>query len=278
MSAADFAPSLSIILKEEGGNDDDPRDHGGRTSRGITQREWDVFRESHPDRPSDVWQAPQTDIEEIYRRQYWNPYCDQLPAGVDLEFFNASVNSGRQQAVRELQRALGVQVDGMMGMITLNAVNECKDIPGLVRDLAEKRRAFYQALAQYPIYGKGWMSRTNRVEMTALMMAKGSASAAVATHPDVDTVPLQPEITISAKATPTDTAKPPLSQQTASVSTAASSVLSGLSDQLQTVSSAIQPLSETFQYVKYICIGIAVICAGLAIYAVIHNNRIKEAV
>jgi lysozyme family protein len=57
-----FATCVALVLRDEGGNDDDPRDPGGRTSRGIAQREWDVWRASHPGLPSDVWQAPQDQI------------------------------------------------------------------------------------------------------------------------------------------------------------------------------------------------------------------------
>ena len=274
MTATNWDSCLAIILKEEGGNDDDPRDHGGRTSRGIIQREWDNYRRSHPDRPADVWQAPQADVEEIYKTQYWDPYCDKLPPGADLCFFNASVNSGRQQAVKELQRALGVNADGMMGMITFQAVADCQDLVGLVHAMSERRRAFYQSLRQFSIYGKGWMARTQRVEVSASLMAKNAAPS----HPEIDTIPTHPEITVSAKANPSDTAKPPMSMQTATVSTTASAIGGSVSDQLQQASTAIQPLSEVFTWAKYICIGITVICAGFAIYAVIHNRKVQETV
>ena len=73
-------------------DDDDPRDPGGRTSRGITQNEWNNWRASHPGLPADVWQAPQEQVEAIYRLNYWNALaCDQLPAG----------NQGQGDAGRE---------------------------------------------------------------------------------------------------------------------------------------------------------------------------------
>ena len=54
-----FPACIPLTLAWEGGNDDDPNDPGGRTSRGIIQREWDVWRQTHAGLPSDVWQAPQ---------------------------------------------------------------------------------------------------------------------------------------------------------------------------------------------------------------------------
>lgn len=268
-----FQKCLAIILKEEGGNDDDPRDHGGRTSRGITQREYDAWRETHPGLPADVWQAPQGTVADIYKTQYFDPYCNKLPAGVDLCFFNASVNSGRTQAVKELQRALGVNVDGMIGIITMKAVNEA-DKETLIHAMSDRRRAFYKSLRQFNIYGKGWMARTGRVEQAAIAMAQ----AAPARYPAIDTLPDQPKVTVSAKANPTDTAKPPLSIGTATTGTALSSITSGVSQQLQQASDAIQPLAETFQIAKWVCLGITVVCACLAIYAIVHKNRVEAAV
>src|SRR5215468_5279465 len=60
---SNFNKCLPLLLEHEGGNDDDPRDPGGRTSRGILQSEWDVWRLSHPGLPSDVFQAPQDQVE-----------------------------------------------------------------------------------------------------------------------------------------------------------------------------------------------------------------------
>ena len=268
MTASNFPACLAIILKEEGGNDDDPNDHGGRTSRGITQREYDVYRQSHADLPSDVWQAPQTAVDDIYKTQYWNPYCDNLPSGVDLVFFNASVNSGRLQAAKELQRALGIPADGMVGMVTMQAVDSCKDIPGLIHKDCDQRRAFYKALAQFPRYGKGWLARTDRVETAAIQMAPVAATDDPPANPD-------PTVTDSPKAIPSDASEATVSVTTASGGSGAATVGAAVTDQLQTLSTSIQPLSETFHWVKIGCLVIAVICAGLTIWAVIKHKQAK---
>jgi Glycosyl hydrolase 108 len=92
MAASSYGEALARLLVHEGGNDDDPRDPGGRTSRGILQREWDVWRRGHPGLPADVWRAPQNQVEAIYRQNYWNALrCDDLPAGVDYAVFDYGV-------------------------------------------------------------------------------------------------------------------------------------------------------------------------------------------
>ena len=63
---SNFKPSLAAVLKSEGGNDDDPQDHGGRTSRGVIQREYDAWRKEKGLFALDVWKAPDSDIAMIY--------------------------------------------------------------------------------------------------------------------------------------------------------------------------------------------------------------------
>lgn len=274
MAAIDFDPSLAIILREEGGNDDDPRDHGGRTSRGIIQREWDAYRTTHPDRPEDVWKAPQTDINAIYHDQYWEPYCDSMPPGVDLVFFNTCVNSGRQQAVKELQRALGIEADGMYGMETKAAIVKFDDTKALVGAMCDRRRAFYKALKQYSIYGKGWMARTDRVEKSALAMVAGSPHV-VNAHPHVDTIPEDSNVTVSAKAEPQEVSQTMVTPETGGTVTAGSGMLSGVVNELQ---SQLTPFADTLQWVKYALLLLTVIGIGYTIYTVIQRNKVKQAV
>src|SRR5215813_8546338 len=156
---------LSLILKEEGGNDDDPRDPGGRTSRGVTQERWNQYRkEGHSDRPSDVWKAPQKDIEAIYKKYYWDPQkCDDLPSGMDLMHFNTTVNSGPGRSVKELQRAVRVPADGKFGPQTLDACINCTSVPAVIEDLAHQRRNFYKSLKTFKTFGRGWLARTDRI-------------------------------------------------------------------------------------------------------------------
>ena len=270
MTASNFDQCLHYVLIEEGGNDDDPNDHGGRTSRGIIQREWDVYRQTHTDLPADVWQAPQEAINDIYHTQYWEPYCDTMPNGVDLVFFNAAVNSGRTQAIKELQRALGKPSDGMLGMITRQAIDSASDLPDLIHAMCEQRRAFYKQLAQFPRYGKGWMARTDRIEVAAAAMAPAARAI-----PDAIVQSDGTTETLSAKANPDDTNDPTVDVATASGGTGAATIGAGVSDQLQQLSTSITPLADTFKWVKLGCLVIAVVCAGLAIYAVIRNKQTK---
>ena len=155
-----FPKALAFVLRDdiEGGNDDDPQDPGGRTSRGIEQREWDAYCRLCGLPQSDVWKASQISIGEIYRKYYWQPYCQILPAGVDLSFFDEHVNTGLHEAAVILQRCLHVTVDGHIGVITMRALLE-EDPRSLINDYALERERVYREMRGFPRFGKGWLKR-----------------------------------------------------------------------------------------------------------------------
>lgn len=173
MVASNWKPSLAAVLKSEGGNDNDPDDHGGRTSRGITQREYDAWRRAKGQFILDVWRAPQDDIEMIYHDEYWEPYCDQMPIGLDYCLFNTRVLAGPHVGAVLLQRALGIIADGRIGPITRETA--MRAVPSVaVNNFAEVSRVFYRSLHQHRFI-RGWLNRVADVQHTALnMIQKGN--------------------------------------------------------------------------------------------------------
>jgi lysozyme family protein len=168
MVASNFQASLKLVLQSEGQNVDDPDDHGGRTSRGITQREYDAWRKERGLSLRDVWQASQGDIETIYHDEYWQPLCDSLPAGVDYIVFNNNVLDGPVRSTILLQRALGVAADGRVGPITRAAIASA-DPKALIAKLSSVSGDFYRSLHQ-PKFLKGWLNRVASVEKNATGM------------------------------------------------------------------------------------------------------------
>jgi lysozyme family protein len=178
-----FAACVKLVLVSEGGNDDDPRDPGGRTSRGITQREWDAWVKAHPGLPSDVFQAPQDQVLAIYKAKYWDVLsCDDLPAGIDYAVFDYGVLSGVGRAARILQGFVGAAVDGEIGPETIAATAKA-DPTTLINQICDERLAFLQSLPTFPTFGKGWTNRVESVRAASLAMAAVSGPS-VATAPD----------------------------------------------------------------------------------------------
>lgn len=174
MTASNFPASLRFVLVSEGGNDDDPLDHGGRTSRGITQREYDAWRTEKGLPILDVWQASQSDVTTIYHDEYWAPYCDLMPTGIDYIYFNNAVLDGPHRATVLLQQALGVTADGRIGPITRQAILNAHAAATIIK-LSDASEAFYRGLHQ-PRFLKGWLNRVASVEKNALAMVVGTKS------------------------------------------------------------------------------------------------------
>lgn len=151
MKLFDFA--LELILKHEGGYVNHSRDPGGETVYGISRR-------AHPD----AWANGRPTIEQaaaIYRRDYWDACkCEQLPAPLAVFLFDTAVNCGNRAAVRMLQRAVGVNADGLIGPNTLAKCAQV-DAQKAVLHFADVRMEHYKALPTFNTFGKGWTRRVN---------------------------------------------------------------------------------------------------------------------
>ena len=184
-AASNFDKCVALVLQWEGGNDDDPRDPGGRTSRGILQKEWDGWRQAHPGLPSDVWQAPQAQIVAIYKQLYWDMLsCDSLPFGVDYAVFDYGVNSGISRSAKVLEGIVGTASDGHIGPLTIAATVKL-DPATIVNKICNERMTFLKGLDIWPTYSNGWTNRVNGVRAGALAMVGAVPKAPVVISPPV---------------------------------------------------------------------------------------------
>ena len=106
------------VIEREGGAKvtNDPADHGGRTQYGISER-------SNPE----AWRDGRVTEEEA-REIYFSKYI-KGPGLIHIEdehlraqMADYSVNSGPAVAISKLQAILGVVVDGILGVKTLEAL------------------------------------------------------------------------------------------------------------------------------------------------------------
>jgi lysozyme family protein len=74
--------------------------------------------------------------------------------------FDASVNHGVAGAARLLQQAVGAEVDGEVGPVTLAAARKADEARALAA-YAEARRARYRALPHFWRFGRGWLRRVD---------------------------------------------------------------------------------------------------------------------
>lgn len=171
--ANQFQMCLPHILQEEGGYANHPKDPGGATMNGVTQRVYDDYRSRKKKPRKPVREILPSERDEIYRNSYWKPIRgDELPLALALVVFDGAVNSGVGQSVKWLQRALGVRADGVLGPTTLDAAKNCM-VPFVVSGILSRRLAFLKELDGWPTFGKGWAARLARVRKTAeVFMAK----------------------------------------------------------------------------------------------------------
>lgn len=172
---SNFDSALRHTLKHEGGKVDHPKDPGGRTNQGVTQRVYSAYRSRRGLSPRDVYLMSDAERDEIYRKQYWDPCrCDALPVGLDYAVFDGAVNSGPVQSAKWLQRALGSyyrgSIDGMIGQGTLAAVSSHPNKAALLAGMLDRRMAFLRALKTWGTFGRGWTNRINGVRKVATEM------------------------------------------------------------------------------------------------------------
>ena len=166
---SNFENVLALVLRDEGGFSNDPRDPGGMTNLGVTKRVWEGFVGHAVDEAAMRALTP-ADVTPLYRQNYWNRvHGDDLPAGVDYAVMDFAVNSGPSRAAKTLQRACGVTDDGAIGPATLAAVNSADPIT-LIDAVCDGRLAFLQTLPSFPTFGHGWTNRVQRVKTASGQM------------------------------------------------------------------------------------------------------------
>ena len=151
---SDFDKAFDLLIGNEGGYVNDPKDPGGETNLGITKTV--AVANGYA---GDMRTMPKETAKAIYRKMYWDKLqCDQLPFVVAFQLFDAGVNHGNSQAVKFLQRALSVVDDGVIGAKTIAATNALDDLQIVMLFNAE-RIEFYAALKTFSTFGKGWVRR-----------------------------------------------------------------------------------------------------------------------
>ena len=153
-----FDTAFHKLLGQEGGFVDHPSDPGGATNWGVTQAvaRANGYTGSIRDFPVDMAKA-------IYWRQYWVPIkADDLPPAIRYAVFDAAVNSGAKQAVKWLQRAIGVNDDGVVGPQTMTFARAANPDFVLRRMLGE-RLQFMTDLKTWQAFGRGWARRIAEV-------------------------------------------------------------------------------------------------------------------
>lgn len=161
-----------FILSWEGGFVNHPNDKGGPTMRGITLK---TFRSFYGQGKSVNDLKALTDAQWMYifRKGYWD-VCkadkieDQSVANLIVDWRWGSGEFG----TKRVQKCLGVKDDGIIGPITLAAIN-ASDGSTLFATLWKDREKHFRECASkkgQSVFLNGWLNRLNSIKYGRLML------------------------------------------------------------------------------------------------------------
>lgn len=149
-----FDRAFDILLGHEGGYSNHPSDRGGETRFGVTRKV--AIQEGYT---GDMHILPREFAAVVYKKRYWDAVkADELPEALRYTVFDAAVNSGTKRAAEWLQRALGVDDDGVIGKDTIAAAQASDALKTAVLFNAE-RLSFLTDLPTWGSFSRGWARR-----------------------------------------------------------------------------------------------------------------------
>jgi lysozyme family protein len=140
----------------------DPKDPGnwtgGAQGKGdLRGTKWGISAKSYP--ALDIASLSREQAVALYNKDFWAVIGgDDLPPRAALAVFDSAVNQGVDAAVRLLQVALGIVVDGELGPQTRAAARNLEQ-DKLINYFLAQRALRYTQSKDFGVYGKGWMRR-----------------------------------------------------------------------------------------------------------------------
>lgn len=167
---AEFEKLAGKLLNLEGGFVDHPKDRGGATKYGVILNTWiehgyDKDKDGDID-VQDLKVISHEDAKMIAKKIFWDYFkADKIKNQSIAELIvDWGYNSGRVTVARRIQRLLNIEVDGVFGAKTLDAINKSNQ-SRLFQNIKQDRKEFIQLLVRrdpsQQVFYKGWMNRIN---------------------------------------------------------------------------------------------------------------------
>ena len=169
---ADVTKLIPHILKFEGGFVNDPDDLGQETNKGVTYKTYKLYRKRKglPEPTiEDLKNLSDEEFTDILKTMYWDSCLgDRIESqSVANAIVDWAWNSGTRTAVKEVQQILGVEDDGILGYITLAAINSRSPLP-LFGAIQTARKFYIERICiarpKNKKYYKGWVNRINNLQ------------------------------------------------------------------------------------------------------------------
>lgn len=149
-----YKDAVERALKHEGGYSDHPADKGGKTNFGITE----AVARQHGYK-GDMRALSRDFAIDVYKKSYWDKVrAGEFQFAVGFQLFDACINHGQRNAIKIAQRAVGVKDDGIIGPVTIQAIQDIDPSVFIVCFNAERIK-FYTSLSTWGSFGRGWARR-----------------------------------------------------------------------------------------------------------------------
>lgn len=172
---AKFELFADKLISLEGGYVNNPKDKGGPTKYGVILSTWRQYghdKDGDGDIDADdIKRLEKSDAYFIAKTVFWDYFkADYIINQTVADFIvDWGYNSGTRTAAKQVQRRLGVVVDGAFGPKTIEVINSAPS-KHLLDELKEARRQFIEDIvARNPTqkeFYKGWMNRINSFKIT----------------------------------------------------------------------------------------------------------------
>lgn len=176
---------LGLALQSwEGGFSNDPDDRGGATMRGVTLATYREYRR-RKGRPAptveDLRRIPETEWWDLLKTMFWDPWqADRITCQAVANIcVNWGWGSGVRSAIKAVQKALGLEADGVAGPVTLAALNKStrSHTPEYTfnRIKAERGKQLLEAAnsSNNTKYLNGWLRKWEGFRLHSLDLADG---------------------------------------------------------------------------------------------------------
>lgn len=137
---------------------DDPLDRGGETKFGVAK---------NANSDLDITDLTWAQAKAVYYDRYWLAgACERLNNRIAVLHFDGCVNHGVVRAKKFLQTTIGVNADGIIGRITLQALAS-EDPIEICNRICDLREQFYRDIVtnrpHQVRFLKGWLRRINEM-------------------------------------------------------------------------------------------------------------------
>ena len=164
---ADARRIIPFIKKWEGGYVNDPDDKGGCTMMGVTIKTYQKYF-GKDKTCEDLRKISDEEWLAIFKKGYWDCWrADEINnQSIAQLCVDMGWGSGPKTAIKKVQECLGLKADGIVGPITLSALNS-KPSSYIFRKLWTMRYAWLYQISKVgnnKKFLRGWINRLNDIK------------------------------------------------------------------------------------------------------------------